>query len=241
MCTDTRAVSPEMYKFILRGQPHGGKPSHIHTYRHQDIKTLTIFTRHQLPENQAFDRATGELLDLADGDIQTQTKELVSKCSWTRIGWNLRRGIPVLEEVEIGIASVLHLVRDGLTSRARESGDEVRVAGRDGDLTQVLRDRGHVALRGRLGGNIGELGNIDLAITAEGVVGGLEIGLLGEEEDQAASLTSIRVRNVEVEDARDGWGHCTEQRSTDWGIGRGRVNRNDQVRPLIVARGVAAR
>ena len=58
---------------------------------------------------------------------------------------NVRRGVPVLEEVEVGAASVLHLIGDSLASRAREGGDDVRVAGGGGDGAEVLGHRGHVA------------------------------------------------------------------------------------------------
>lgn len=153
---------------------------------------------------------------------------------------NSRRRVPVLEEVEVGIASILHLVRDSLASWTRESGDEVRVTGRDGDLTQVLQDRGHVIVRGRFSSNLGQLRDIDLAVATECVVGGLEISPLREEEDQAAGLAGIRRRNVEVEDSRDGWGDCAKLRGTTRSTGRRRVHGNNQVRVLIVARGVTA-
>jgi len=125
--------------------------------------------------------------NLADGDVQTQ-----------------RRGVVVLEEVEVGRTSVLHLVADSLASRAREGGNHVRVAGRDGGRTEVLRDRGHVAVRGGRACGRRELSEVDLAVTAEAVRRGLDILLLGEEEHQAAGLASIRRGDVEVEQAGDG-------------------------------------
>ena len=124
-------------------------------------------------------------------------------------GGNIRRGVPVIEPVEVGAASVLHLVGDGGTSRAGEGGDNVAVAGGDSDVAKVLGHRGEVAGGSLVGDNGRELSEVDLAVTAEAEVGGLEISFLGEKEDQAASLACVGLWDVEVERGRDGRGHGT--------------------------------
>lgn len=112
------------------------------------------------------------------------------------------RGVPVLEEVEVGAAGVLHLVADGLTSGALEGGDDVRVAWSNSLLTEVLLDRWHVAVAGVLSHRLGQLSKVDLAVTAESESGSLKVLLLGEEEDKAASLVRVRLRDVEVVQGR---------------------------------------
>lgn len=145
------------------------------------------------------------------------------------------RGVPVLEEVEVGAASVLHLVADSLTSRALEGGDDVRIAWSDSFLTEVLLDRGHVAVAGVLGHRLGQLSKVDLAVTAESESGSLEVLLLGEEEDEAASLIRVRLRDVEVVQGRLRRGDGAVVGGARGVVRRGRVNRDDQVRSLVRA------
>jgi hypothetical protein len=82
-------------------------------------------------------------------------------------GMNIRRGIPVLEEVKVGAARVLHLEGNSLASGTSEGGDSVRVARRDGDIAEVLGHGGEVAEAGGLIDSGRELSEVDRSITAE--------------------------------------------------------------------------
>lgn len=120
-------------------------------------------------------------ITLAGGDVETEG-----------------RGVVVLEKVEVGAARVLHLVADGLTSGAREGRDNVGVAGSDSGDTVVLLDARHVAVAGVGGHSRLERSEVDLAVTAESESRGLKVLLLGEEEDKAAGLVGVRLRDVKV-------------------------------------------
>lgn len=63
---------------------------------------------------------------------------------------NLRSGIVVLEEVEVGATSILHLEADCLSSGALEGGDQVGVARGDRGNAVVLLDFGSI-VEGGLG------------------------------------------------------------------------------------------
>ena len=145
------------------------------------------------------------------------------------------RRVVVLEVVQVGRASVRDLVANALASGAVEGGDLVRVTRGDGESAEVLSDvRG--VIEGRLSGSRRlQLRDVDLAVAAEGIRRGLEVGLLREEEDERASLALVRVGNVEVEDRRDGVRDRAEVRGALSGVGLGRVNGHDQVRVLVVA------
>lgn len=162
---------------------------------------------------------------------------LVSNWYQSRKG-NLRRRVVVLKEVEVGRAGVLHLVSDGLASRALEGRDEVRVAGGHGEVTEVLLDVRAVVVVGRtLGGGV-KLSEVDLAIAAERVRRSLEILQVREEENEAAGLAGVRVGNVEVEDRRHSVGDGSVERGARRLVRGRRVNGDDQVGILIVAREV---
>lgn len=148
---------------------------------------------------------------------------------------NLRRGVVVLEEVEVGATSVLHLEADCLSSGALEGRNQVGVARGDRGNAVVLLDLGSIAegsLRssGRL-----QHGEIDLAVAAEGVRRGLEVLLLGEQEDETAGLAGVRGRNVKVEDARDGGRDCAVERGARSLVGRRGVDGYDQVGEFILS------
>lgn len=145
------------------------------------------------------------------------------------------RGVVVLEVVEVGRAGVADLVRDGLASRAGEGGDGVVVARRDGEGTKLALDTRGVAVAGRLLGRGVQRSEANLAVTAEAERRGLEVFLLGEEEDERALLARVRRGDVEVKERRDGRSDgaiVRGARSLAWS---GRVNRDDQVRELVVA------
>lgn len=62
----------------------------------------------------------------ASGDEQTETGVLLADIqSMGKLTENLRRGVPVLEEVEVSAAGVLHLISDSLASWAREGRDNI--------------------------------------------------------------------------------------------------------------------
>lgn len=126
-------------------------------------------------------------LTLADSDVQTER------------GW-----VVVLKEIQFGAARVLHFVADGLASRALKGGDEVGITGRDSKVPIVFLHCRGVVVGGRLGGSGLEGREVNLAVAAEGVRRGLKIFLLGEEEDKAARLSSVRGGDVKIENGRDG-------------------------------------
>lgn len=88
-----------------------------------------------------------------------------------------------------GGTSLGDLVGDGLTSGTREAGNDIGVTWGDGDISKVLRCRWDSVPGCVAGSNLGQLSEVKLAVTAEGVVGCLEVGLLGEHEDQVTSRT----------------------------------------------------
>lgn len=112
---------------------------------------------------------------------------------------DIRRWVPVFEEFKIGTSRILHLVGHGLSSLAREGGNQVRVARGDGDSSQALRDGWDIVIGGRAADSLRELADGNLAVTGEAIRSSLEIFLLGEQEDQAAGLARIRRRDIEVE------------------------------------------
>lgn len=176
------------------------------------------------------------LTSLADRDVQTETRFQLAMVHRRWYGEYLRRGVVVLKEVEVGATSLLHLVADSLASRAGERGDQVGVARRDGEVAVVLLDPRSVVVGRRLTSSRLELGEVNLAVSAEGVVRGLKLILGGEQEDQTAGLSRVRRGDIEVEDGRDGGGDGAEVLSTVGGVGSRRVDGDDQVRVLIVAR-----
>jgi hypothetical protein len=114
---------------------------------------------------------------------------------------DLRRGVPVLEEVEVGAASVLHLEGDSLASRAGERRDNIRVARGYSDSAKVLGDGGSVLETCRFLGNGGELGEVNLAITAEAIRRSLKILELREQEHETAGFVGVGGGDVEVENS----------------------------------------
>lgn len=151
----------------------------------------------------------------------------------------LRRGVVVLEEVEVGATGVLHLVADGLTRGAGEGRDDVGVTGRHSELAQVLLDSGGVVVGGRRASGGLERSKVDLTIAAEGVGRSLEVLLVGEEEDQAARLAGVRGGDIKVEDARDAGGDGAVVGGTRSVVGLGGVDGDDQMRVLVVAREIS--
>ena len=99
-----------------------------------------------------------------------------------------------------------------------------------GDRRQVVKGSGLVNSRR-------ELSEVDLSVTAKAIRRSLQVLELGEKEYQATSFTGVGRGNVEVERARDGGAHGTIVGSTSRGIGRGGVNRDNQVGILVAAGG----
>jgi len=67
----------------------------------------------------------------------------------------------------------------------------------------LLGDSGSVGVGGRLVSNTVQDGDSETALIVEGVAGGLKLVKLGEEEDSGAGLSSVRSRDIEVEDGRN--------------------------------------
>lgn len=68
----------------------------------------------------------------------------------------------------MGGSRILHLERDFLAGRTRESRDDKRVTRRDSGHTEVVRDGRRVVEGSRARSRLGQLGKIDLTVTAEG-------------------------------------------------------------------------
>ena len=109
--------------------------------------------------------------------------------------------IVVLEVIQGKVAGAAHLEGDALAGGAIEGSDAPGAAGRHAEGNGVAGLGGLVVPRGLLGGVVLEGGDGALAGAREGVVRGLEVFLLREQEDGGALFAGVRVGNVEVEDA----------------------------------------
>lgn len=158
------------------------------------------------------------LIPLALGDVQAN-----------------RRRVVVLEVVEASVANGVNLKRDGLASRAVKGGNQVAVAGRDAGGAVGLLDAGLVVVGGALARRAREAGEADVAGAGEGEGGGLEVLLLGEEEDEAALLALVLVGDVEVEDGGHAAGEVAKVRGAGGVVGRVLVDGDDQVGELVGA------
>lgn len=114
-------------------------------------------------------------------------------------------------------------------------GDHVAVAGHWREVAGVLFGLGARVVRRALLGSRAEVVDRDGAFPVEGEVGRLEVALLGEEEDEAASLALIGLRNIEVVHRASGPIDLPVVRCTVGLIWVLRRDGNDQVRVLIVA------
>lgn len=106
----------------------------------------------------------------------------------------------VLEERETKITSAANLNALGRARGTLRGANRVRVARRRRAASK-LRLLGWAVVPGRLlvgGGAQG--GEDEVAVAGDVVAGGLELGLLGEEEDGAAGFARVAVGDVEVED-----------------------------------------
>lgn len=162
-----------------------------------------------------------------------EPSQLASKS--VRKGPDLRSRIRVLKPGEVSGTRILHLKSDLLASGTRECRDNKRVTGRDSDIADIVRDSGRVVEGSRARSRLGQPREIDLTVTAKGKGRGLEIGLLGEQEDKAAGFAFVRLGDIEVEDARDGWGHLAVELGAEGLVGSLGINGNDQVREFKVA------
>lgn len=139
-------------------------------------------------------------------------------------GINIRRWVPVFEELKVGSSCILHLKGQGLSGRAREGGYQEGIAGGDGNSAQALRNGRNVVLSSRTGDGLRKLAKGNLAVTAEAKRSSLEFFLPGEQEDQATSLARERLRNIKVECGRNGGVDCSIQASAVGGIRLSGVN-----------------
>lgn len=155
---------------------------------------------------------------LALGDVQTNGRRVV-----------------VLEVVQVGVTSSRNLKADALASGAVKGGNVVAVAGRDSHDAVVSLLGGLVVVGGATGSGVLELGKVELAVALEGEARGLEVLLLGEEEDEAALLAGVAAGNVKVENGRDVAVDVAKVRGALGGVRVGLVDGDDQVRELVRA------
>jgi len=111
--------------------------------------------------------------------------------------------VPVIHPGNVKATHSGELVGESLASGTRSGGNDLLGTDSDGDGGNDLGGR-NVVVRGGLGGRSAELGDGNGATGSEGVVGGLEQALGGKSEDELASLASIALRDVEVEDGASG-------------------------------------
>jgi len=150
---------------------------------------------------------------------------------WKAKGFFLLR-VPIIHPRDVKATNSGELVGESLASGTRSGGDDLLSTDSDGDCGDGLGGR-NVVVRGGLGGRSAELRNSDGATGGEGVVGGLEQALGGESEDELASLASIALRNVEVEDGAGGAVDSSVVLSAIGLVRGGGVNRDNQVGVLV--------
>lgn len=142
--------------------------------------------------------------------------------------------VPVLEVVEAGSRDRADSVRDSLASGAREAGNNGGGTRGDSEVAEVSLDAALSGVGGRVGGHGGQLREVNLAVAGEAEGRGLELVLLGEEEDKRASA-SVGLGDVEVEDGADVGGDGAVVGCAERLVRRRGGDRDDQVRVLVLA------
>lgn len=113
-----------------------------------------------------------------------------------------RRRVPILKVGEAERSGGAGKDGKGRSSLAGTSGDDVAVSrGNVVDRTEVALDSRAGAVADVQGSRGGELVELDTAGAGHGEVRGLELGLGGEEEDNAALLAGVAGGDVKVEDS----------------------------------------
>lgn len=159
---------------------------------------------------------------LADSDVPT-------KRAW----------VVVLEVVELGATGARDLVTDALASGAHARDDGVAVAGHQaGDAAAGAAGLGGVGVGGAGVGWARQDGDLEATLVVEGVAGCLEVGLLGEEEDEGAGLAGVGGGEVEVQDGGGVGGDGAVVGGAGGGVGGLGGDGDHQVRVLVLAREV---
>ena len=146
-----------------------------------------------------------------------------------------RAGVVVLEVVKRKVSVAADLIADSLTSSAVIRGDHVRVARGDSHRSEVRLLTRLVGVGGLLASGALKLGEVNLTRARKGERRGLEVLLLGEQEDNGAGLAGIGSGYIEVEDRAGVTVDLTIVGSTEGLGGLLRVDRNDQVGILVGA------
>jgi hypothetical protein len=155
-------------------------------------------------------------LHLASGDEQTDG-------AW----------VPVLEVVEAGSRNRVDLVRDSLAGGAREACNNGGGTRGDSEAAEVSLDAAFGGVGGLVGGHGAQLLEVNLAVAGEAEGGGLELVLLGEEEDKRASA-SVGLGDIEVEDGADVGGDGAVVLCAESLVRRRGGDRDDQMRVLVL-------
>lgn len=143
--------------------------------------------------------------------------------------------VVILEVLERKVTRAAHLVRDTLTRGAIKRISSPAAARHDveGSALAVL---GRLVAPRRLLIGVGlELGDGALAGARESEGGGLEVGLLGEEEDGGAFFARVRGGDIKVEDGAGVAVYFAVVLGAVGLVGVLGVDRDDQVRVLVVA------
>jgi hypothetical protein len=146
-----------------------------------------------------------------------------------------RRWVVVLEEVESISTLATHLVRHSLPSSTRTRSNNIGITRGKAHASQVAGLAGLVSPRGLLVGRAAQLREAALSAARGSVAGGLEVLLVGEQEDDRACLAGVGGRDVEVEDGASGLVDFAVVRGAGGVIGRAGVDGDDQVRVLVVS------
>jgi hypothetical protein len=146
-----------------------------------------------------------------------------------------RARVIILEVLERKVALTTHLVTHRLACSTITRGNSVRATRGNAEAPKLRRLGRLIGIACLLVCSACELRKVDLACARDGERRRLEVLLLGEEEDDGASLASVRSGDVEVE---DGAGVRVDFAvvGSSWGrVGGGRVYGDDEVGVLIVA------
>lgn len=152
-----------------------------------------------------------------------------------------RRRVVVLEEVQAQAILRRELDRLGSASLAVPSSNNIAVAGLRRDATKISLDSRSIAPGSLLVGRAAKLRAAQTARASELVRRGLEILLLGEQENNRTLLSLIVLGDVEVEDRTGGGVDLAVVAGAVNVVGMIRGNGYNQVRRLVSAseRGLA--
>jgi len=169
-----------------------------------------------------------------ESTLHTRVMKSAVRLAPTNVQPNRTR-VVVLEVLERKVAASAHLVRYSLSSGTITGRNNVLVARRDAVASKVRLLSGRVGPAGLRVCVAGELREAALAGAGDGVRGRVEVFLLREEEDEAACLARVGLRDVEVEDGAGVRVDFAVVGRAGGLVGGGGVDGDDEVGVLVVA------